>query len=106
MNEFGLGYPIGIDIPSEDGGNIPDSNYFNRIYNNSWNSCNMAIMGMGQGEILMTPLQMANSICIIANRGYYYIPHFVKAIGGDSTDARSAKYQQKHVVANIPDLGV
>lgn len=103
MNEFGLGHPIGIDIPSEDGGNIPDTNYFNRIYNNNWNSCNMAIMGMGQGEVLMTPLQMANSICIIANRGYFYIPHFVKAIGGDSTDARLAKYRQKHVVANIPD---
>ena len=63
----------------------------------------MAIMGMGQGEVLMTPLQMANSICIIANKGFYYIPHFVKSIGGDSTNARLAKYKQKHVVANIPD---
>ncbi|MBK6821371.1 MAG: penicillin-binding protein 2 [Bacteroidetes bacterium] len=103
MNEFGLGHPIGIDIPSENGGNIPDSNYFDRVYNKNWNSCNMSIIGMGQGEILMTPLQMANAMCIIANKGYYYIPHFVKSIDGDSTHAKLGKYLQKHVVANIAD---
>ncbi|MCC7030030.1 MAG: penicillin-binding protein 2, partial [Chitinophagaceae bacterium] len=103
MNEFGLGHPIGIDIPSESGGNIPDTSYFNRIYNNSWNSCNMSIIGMGQGEVLLTPLQMANAMCIIANKGYYYIPHFVKSIDGDSTHTKLQKYLQKHVVANIAD---
>lgn len=103
MNDFGLGHPIGIDIPSESGGNIPDSNYFNRIYNNNWNSCNMSIMGMGQGEVLMTPLQMANSMCIIANKGFYYIPHFVRAIDNDSNHVKLSKYLQKHVVASIPD---
>ncbi|KXK44389.1 MAG: peptidoglycan glycosyltransferase [Bacteroidetes bacterium OLB11] len=103
MTEFGLGHPIGIDIPSEGGGNIPDSNYFNRVYKNNWNSCNMSIIGMGQGEVLLTPLQMANSMCIIANKGYYYIPHFVKAIDNDSTHPRLQKYLQKHIVANIAD---
>ena len=103
MTEFGLGHPIGIDIPSEGGGNIPDSNYFNKTYNNVWNSCNMSIIGMGQGEVLLTPLQMANSMCIIANKGYYYIPHFVKAIDNDSTHPKLQKYLQKHVVANIAD---
>lgn len=103
MTEFGLGHPIGIDIPSEGSGNIPDTNYFNKIYRNVWNSCNMSIIGMGQGEVLMTPLQMANSMCIIANKGYYYIPHFVKSIDGDSTHPRLNKYLEKHVVANIAD---
>lgn len=103
MNEFGLGHPVGIDIPSESSGNIPDTNYFNRIYNKSWNSCNMSIIGMGQGEVLLTPLQMANAMCIIANKGYYYIPHFVKSIDGDSTHTKLTKYLQKHVVANIAD---
>lgn len=103
MSEFGLGHPIGIDIPSESGGNIPDTNYFNRIYNKVWNSCNMSIIGMGQGEVLLTPLQMANAMCIIANKGYYYVPHFVKSIDGDSTHPKLTKYLQKHVVANIAD---
>lgn len=103
MDEFGLGHPIGIDIPSESGGNIPDTNYFNHVYNNNWNSCNMSIIGMGQGEILLTPLQMANAMCIIANKGYYFIPHFVKSIDGDSTHPKLQKYLQKHVVANIAD---
>jgi penicillin-binding protein 2 len=103
MDEFGLGHPVGIDIPSESGGNIPDTNYFNRIYNKSWNSCNMSIIGMGQGEVLLTPLQMANAMCIIANKGYYYIPHFVKSIDGDSTHTKLQKYLQKHVVAKIAD---
>lgn len=103
MSEFGLGHPIGIDIPAESGGNIPDTNYFNRIYRNNWNSCNMSIIGMGQGEVLLTPLQMANSMCIIANHGYYYIPHFVKSIDNDSTHTMLAPYLKKHVVANIAD---
>ncbi|MFZ4753698.1 MAG: penicillin-binding protein 2 [Chitinophagaceae bacterium] len=103
MNEFGLGHPIGIDIPNEKGGNIPDSNYFNRTYNGNWNSCNMSIIGMGQGEVLMTPLQMANSMCIIANKGHYFIPHFVKSIGGDSTHEKLKPFLQKHQVANITD---
>lgn len=103
MNDFGLGHPIGIDIPSEKGGKIPDSSFFNRVYNNNWNSCNMSIIGMGQGEILLTPLQMANSMCIIANKGYYFIPHFVKSIDGDSTHKKLKPYLEKHTVAKIAD---
>ncbi|MEZ5046201.1 MAG: penicillin-binding protein 2 [Chitinophagaceae bacterium] len=103
MSEFGLGHPVGIDIPFENGGNIPDSNYFNKIYGQKWSSCNMSIIGMGQGEVLLTPLQMANSMCIIANKGYYYIPHFVKSIGKDSNHVLIKKYKEKHVVANIAD---
>ena len=103
MNEFGLGHPVGIDIPNESGGNIPDSNYYNKTYNHVWNSCNMSIMGMGQGEVLLTPLQMANSMCIIANKGFYYLPHFVKSIGGDSLHTKLKPYHERHVVAKIPD---
>lgn len=103
MNEFGLGHPVGIDIPNESGGNIPDSNYYNKTYNHVWNSCNMSIMGMGQGEVLLTPLQMANSMCIIANKGFYYLPHFVKSIGGDSMHTKLKPYHERHVVAKIPD---
>jgi penicillin-binding protein 2 len=58
---------------------------------------------MGQGELLLTPLQMANGMCIIANKGYYYTPHFVKAIGKNENDSLLRKYHEKHVVLNIPD---
>ncbi|MEN9340034.1 MAG: penicillin-binding protein 2 [Bacteroidota bacterium] len=103
MTSFGLGHPIGVDIPHENGGNIPDSNYFNRTYNDNWNSCNMAILGMGQGEVEMTPMQMANSMCILANKGYYYVPHFVKSIDADPNHPLLKKYKEKKVVAHIAD---
>lgn len=103
MNDFGFGRPVGIDIPSELGGLVPDSNYFNKVYSGVWNSCNMSIIGMGQGEILLTPLQLANAMCIISNKGYYFTPHFVKAIDNDSNHALLAPYLKKHQVANIAD---
>lgn len=103
MSAFGLGHPIGIDIPNEKGGNMPDSAYYNRMYRGSWNSCTSVFLGMGQGELQITPLQMANVMCLIANKGYYYIPHLVKAVGDDSTHAFLAKYRQKHQVAHISD---
>lgn len=103
LNAFGLGHPIGIDIPGEKAGNIPDSAYFNRIYNRSWNSCNMVVVGMGQGEIDLTPLQMANAMCMIANRGYYYLPHFVKSIGGNPKTKELNPYLIKHAPTHIPE---
>jgi len=105
MSAFGLGHPIGIDIPNEKGGNMPDSAYYNRMYKGSWNSCTSVFLGMGQGELQITPLQMANVMCLIANKGYYYIPHLVKAIGEDSTDAMLSKYRKKLQVAHISDSG-
>lgn len=103
MTDFGLGHPTGVDIPSESGGLIPDSNYFNKTYNGNWNSCNMSIIGMGQGEVLLTPLQLANAMCIIANKGYYYTPHFVKSIGNDSTHRMLEPFLKRHTVAHIAD---
>ena len=103
MTAFGLGHPIGIDIPNEKGGNMPDSTYYNKMYRGSWNSCTSVFLGMGQGELQITPLQMANVMCLIANKGYYYIPHLVKSIGEDSTNAMLAKYRQKLQVAHISD---
>lgn len=103
LRNFGLGHPLGIDIPNENPGSIPDSTYFDRIYNNHWNSCNMVVVGMGQGEINMTPLQMANAMCLIANRGYFYIPHFVKNIGGSNKDPILKPYLEKHQVTHIND---
>ncbi len=103
LSSFGLGRPLGIDIPGENPGNVPDSSYFDKIYNNHWNSCNMVVVGMGQGELDLTPLQMANAMCLIANKGYYYIPHFVKSVGGNAKDPSLKPYLEKHQVTHIPD---
>ncbi len=102
MNDLGFGRKLGIDIPIENAGNTPDTNYFNKKYDGAkWNSCAGTMMGMGQGDLLVTPLQMANAICIIANRGYYYTPHLVKKIDGDSTDAKIEKYQIRNELKHI-----
>jgi penicillin-binding protein 2 len=81
MSGFGLGHRLGIDLPGEYAGYIPDTARYNKVFRKGgWNSCTIASLGIGQGEIQATPLQMANSVCLIANRGWYYIPHFVKSI--------------------------
>ncbi len=102
-NDFGFGKPTGVDIPFEMSGKAPDTNTYNRMYNGSWNSCTMLFVGMGQGEIALTPIQLANAMCIIANKGYYYTPHFVKSIGNNPKDPLLAAFQKKHVVTHIPD---
>jgi penicillin-binding protein 2 len=100
---FGYGRKTGIDLPFEKEGNLPDSAYYNKLYRGVWNSCTVVFVGMGQGEIALTPLQMANSMCIVANKGYYYTPHFVKSIGKNWNDPLLAQYHQKHQVLKIPD---
>lgn len=83
MLSFGFGKKFGTDIPFEVSGNIPTSDYFDKIYGeNRWNALTIRSLAIGQGEILLTPLQMANLAAIIANKGYYYPPHVVKSIEG------------------------
>ena len=78
---FGLGEPLGIDLPGEKGGNIPSLDNLDRRHGKSWRSSTIISMSIGQGEILLTPLQIANVACIMANRGFYYTPHLIKGIG-------------------------
>ena len=75
---FGFGHKLGSDFPSELGGNIPTSNFYDRIYRKRWKFPTIVSLSIGQGEIGATPLQIANLAAIMANRGYYYIPHLVK----------------------------
>ncbi|HXS38122.1 MAG TPA: penicillin-binding protein 2 [Flavipsychrobacter sp.] len=100
---FGYGHPTGVDIPFEGKGLLPDSNFYNERYDGVWNSCTIVYVGMGQGELALTPLQMANGMCIIANKGYYYTPHFVRAIDKNSNDSVLRPYLKKHKVASISD---
>jgi penicillin-binding protein 2 len=103
MYSFGLGHPLGVDLPGEKGGTLFDTKDYDKMYNGSWNSCTNLFVGMGQGEIASTPLQMANAMCIIANRGFYYTPHFVKSVAKNPKDPVLIPFLQKHTVTHIPD---
>jgi penicillin-binding protein 2 len=102
MRSFGLGARLGVDIPGEYKGYAIDTIGMNKRYAGRWSSCSELYVGMGQGAVSVTPLQMANAMCLIANRGYYYTPHFVQKIDNDDTDLLK-KYKEKHVVAHIAD---
>jgi penicillin-binding protein 2 len=105
MNAFGLGIRLGVDLPSEDKGNIPDTAKYNKVYRNSWSSCTNLTLGIGQDMMTATPLQLANAMCIIANKGYYYTPHIVKAMDNETAqDTLLHKFRTKHdVLTHIPD---
>jgi penicillin-binding protein 2 len=105
LNAFGLGNRLGVDLPSEDPGNIPDTNVYNKDYRGSWNSCTNVTLGIGQDKMLVTPVQMANAMCIVANKGFFYAPHFVKSIDNESEgDTILNKFRRKHeVLTHIPD---
>ncbi|OEK02525.1 penicillin-binding protein 2 [Roseivirga sp. 4D4] len=84
IRRFGFGQPTGIDIPGEENGLVPDASYYDRLYDNKpWKYSNVASLSIGQGELLVTPVQMANVAAIIANRGHYYKPHLVKGFEKD-----------------------
>lgn len=107
MNAFGLGVPLGIDLPGEVKASIPDTGRYNRDFGGfaRWKSCNILTLGIGQDRMTATPLQLANLMCIIANKGYYYTPHFVDSIENETIDdtAYLAKYRRKHEVTHIAD---
>jgi len=97
MSALGLGHKLGVDLPSEAAGNIPDTAAYNREYRGSWNSCTNLTLGIGQDKMTVTPLQLANSMCIIANKGYYYTPHIVERIEGETeADTLLNRYRIKH----------
>ena len=81
---FGFTRPLGIELTNELDGNIPEASYFNRLYGTGhWNYLTIRSLAIGQGELLITPIQMANMVATIANRGYYITPHLIKEIGGN-----------------------
>ena len=84
VKSFGLGDFLGYDLPTGKKGFIPDASYYDFWYKKDrWRSATVISNAIGQGEILTTPIQMANFTAAIANRGYFYTPHFVKSISGD-----------------------
>jgi penicillin-binding protein 2 len=83
---FGLGDFLGYDLPAGQKGLIPDGNYYDQRLNYSWNGSSIISNAIGQGEILTTPIQLANFTTALANRGYFYTPHIVKKIGQKPID--------------------
>ena len=86
MVSMGFGYKLGIDLPGEKRGLIPNSQFYDKAYKGSWNGLTIISISIGQGEVLLTPLQIANLGATIANRGYYYVPHVVRKVQGEPLD--------------------
>lgn len=82
MVSMGFGYKLGVDLPGEKRGLIPNAEFYNKAYSGFWSGLTVISISIGQGEVLLTPLQIANQAATIANRGYYYIPHVVKEVQG------------------------
>lgn len=87
MVSMGFGYKLGVDLPGEVRGMIPNSEYYTRHYGNYWRAVTVISISIGQGEVTLTPLQIANLGATIANRGTYITPHMVKEIAGDTIDS-------------------
>ena len=125
---MGFGYRLGIDLPGEARGFIPNEGTYNKVYGKSWNGLTIISISIGQGEVTLTPLQIANLGATIANRGYYIPPHIVKEVQGEALDSlyTTRKYtmvEKRHyetvvqgmraavlngtcVGANLPDIEV
>ena len=100
LHDFGLGRRLGIDNMHENKGFVPDNDFYNKLYDktiapNGWRSTYIMSIGIGQGELELTTLQMANLAAIIANRGYHYTPHLLKYYE-DNGERLEGKYAIKH----------
>mgnify|MGYP003624748017 FL=1 len=103
VKSFGLGTFLGYDLPTGRPGRIPNKEYYNRIYGeNRWSSSTIISNSIGQGEVEVTPIQLANMTAAIANRGHYFTPHVLKKIGGDAisipefTEAKHTSIDKKY----------
>ena len=106
MVSMGFGYKLGIDLPGEKRGMIPNANYYDRNYHGSWNGLTIISISIGQGEVTLTPLQIANLGATIANRGYYYVPHVVRKVKGESLDTLYTRRHQTMASARAYDYVV
>jgi len=91
MVSMGFGYTLGIDLPGEKRGMIPNAPYYDKAYRGDWSGLTVISISIGQGEVNLTPLQIANLGATIANRGYYIIPHVVKEVQGQPLDTMFTK---------------
>ena len=93
MVNMGFGYKLGIDLPGEKRGMIPNAEYYDKAYKGAWNGLTIISIAIGQGEVTATPLQICNLAATVANRGYYITPHVVHAVQDGRLDPI---YYKKH----------
>lgn len=98
---MGFGYPLGIDLPGEKRGFIPNASVYDKAYRGSWNGLTIISISIGQGEVTLTPLQIANLGATIANRGYFITPHVVKEVEGEALDTLYSKRRYTMVDVRI-----
>ncbi len=93
MVSMGFGYQLGVDLPGEKRGMIPNADFYDKHLGRTWSPLSVISISIGQGEVTLTPLQIANLGATIANRGYYITPHIVKEVQGEPLDTT---YSTKH----------
>ncbi|MFT3982136.1 MAG: penicillin-binding transpeptidase domain-containing protein [Ferruginibacter sp.] len=104
MHAFGLGRKLGVDVPSEKTGMIPTPSYYDKAFGKGkWNYCSFRSVSIGQGEVTTTPLQVANEMAYIANKGWFITPHVVDSIEGGDKYGILEQYRQRHEAMDIPD---
>ena len=101
MVSMGFGYKLGIDLPGEVRGMIPNAEYYTRHYGNYWRAVTVISISIGQGEVTLTPLQIANLGATIANRGTYITPHIVKGIENDTIRSEFKTHKQTMVSPEV-----
>ncbi|MDD3107641.1 MAG: penicillin-binding protein 2 [Alistipes sp.] len=94
VRSFGYGRKLGSDFTGELNGNVPSAEYYDKAYHNRWNGLTVISLSIGQGELGCTPLQMANMVATVANRGHYRIPHVVKRI--HDRDSIESRFYEDH----------
>jgi penicillin-binding protein 2 len=97
MVSMGFGYRLGVDLPGEKRGLIPNAEFYDHAYKGSWNGLTIISIAIGQGEVNATPLQIANLGATIANRGWFITPHVVKRVEGEKLDTLYTK--RRHTMA-------
>jgi len=103
--EMGYGYRLGVDLPSESRGFIPNADTYSKSFRGSkWSGNSIISVSIGQGEVLATPLQIANLCATIANRGYYFTPHVVKSVADTVIDSRFMEKHTPHIKKEYYDI--
>ncbi len=102
-SSFGLGSKLGVDLPSENRGNLPTPKYYRKIFGPRWQTCNIMSNAIGQGEVQTTIVQLANVMSTIANKGYYYTPHLIDSIEGGDEYGLLEKFTEKHYTKGVAD---
>lgn len=104
MYAFGLGRKLGVDVPSEKKGNIPTPATYDKVFGKGhWNFCSFRSVSIGQGEVDVTPVQVANEMAYIANKGWFITPHIVDSIEGGDKFNMLDPYKEKRRTVDIPD---